>query len=207
MKIFLIGNLATLHKKYILPLKSKTDKFYKIQTSQQLLDKLDNNCIPDFTLIYCDCIAFSEQELFSGADCALLIKEKVPHCKLILITENTEALLHYSLYRNITLGVLVTANDFSNRATSDNKRRFIHTLFSASVQQSMNKIKSYPILMSFANIRILICLVYGLKVRQISTQISLSESAVQKRICKMLKEFNVPDSRELIQFIKKNQLF
>ena len=122
--------------------KSKTGKFYKIQNSQQLLERLNNNCIPDFTLIYCDCIAFSEQELFSGADCVLLIKEKVPNCKLILITENTEALLHYSLYRNIMLNVLVTANDFTLTALQTIINGDLSTpYFSAGVQQSMNKIK------------------------------------------------------------------
>jgi DNA-binding NarL/FixJ family response regulator len=56
------------------------------------------------------------------------------------------------------------------------------------------------------NREILMYLSHGFKIFQIQDFISLSTSGIQKRISKMLQEFDVSDYQELIVLVKKEGL-
>lgn len=43
--------------------------------------------------------AFEEQELKSGLDIALLLRERMPNCNIIMITAHTEMLIIYDIYK------------------------------------------------------------------------------------------------------------
>jgi len=75
------------------------------------------------------------------------------------------------------------------------------------VIKAIEQLQKTTLLLESKNREILSYLVVGFKVYQVPDLVNLSHSTVQKRISKMLKEFDVCDNLELVQVVRIQHFF
>jgi DNA-binding NarL/FixJ family response regulator len=143
---------------------------------------------------------YKEGKLESGADCSLLIKKKFPNCKIIFITSHEEALVLNEIYKNVRQDALLVKSDFSIEIFKDliQSRNYDLPYLSTLAKKAVQMVIARDTLLDSKNREILIYLANGFKIKQLEGLILLSNSAIQKRISKMLSDFYVKDYQELI---------
>lgn len=208
MKILLIDDHPMTLAGYVSILKKPSYKFHKASSCKEVYDWLQEGNIPDVAIIDYNIPAFTEQNLQNGTDCAILIQQYAPHCKKMLITAHEETLILYKIHKSVNLEALIVKADF----TSDMVRKIVSKnneapFLSAKAKFALQEVKMKETLLSNINIEILMYLEKGFKVSQMNDFLSLSTVAIQKRLNKMLHDFQVTDYHELIQLCKKRQLF
>src|SRR5690606_21628019 len=92
---------------------TNTTSFDKAQTCKEFYDIVHKEVVFDVAVIDHNLPPFPEQKLFSGVDCALLIKKKSPNCKIILITAHVEFIELYTMYKKVTPSALIVKEDLT----------------------------------------------------------------------------------------------
>lgn len=154
--------------------------------------------------------AYEEMNIFSGEDLAMLIKEKMPLCKVVLLTMHTELIKINNIIKNINPSGLIIKNDltFDELLVAFNKILKSENYYSQTVvkfvaQSQYNNIELDPF-----DKQILYHLSKGTKTKDIPSFVPLSLSAVEKRKLnlKELLEVKGGSDVELIQEAKNKGL-
>ncbi|RKR05698.1 DNA-binding NarL/FixJ family response regulator [Flavobacterium sp. 90] len=144
---------------------------------------------------------YEEKSILSGSDLAGFIKEIMPNCKIIMITAHTEVLVVYELYKNVRLDGLIIKNDI----TPDKLQQAVAEVLqgnsykSITVQNCINDIWKKELMVEDYNRQILFYLSKGFKVKELEGVIFLTTSAIQKRIIRMKRAFDVTDDSGLVK--------
>lgn len=208
MNILLADDHAMTLEGYISILNKPKHTYIKALTCEEVYNHILQNSIPDIAIIDHDMPPFPKQQLVSGADCASFIRKCIPDCKIILITAHEEAMVLYNIYKKTPLDALIVKSDF----TADIFKKLINETcrvepyYSYRVKEALKEIIKRITLLDSKNREILVYLTQGFKTSQLEDFVSLSTSAIQKRVSKMLQEFEVSDYQQLIQFVKKEKL-
>lgn len=208
MKILLVDDHIMTLEGYTAILNTDTNSFYKAQTCENVYDIVHEEVAFDVAVIDHNLPPFPEQGLFSGVDCALLLKKENPNCKIILITAHTEFIELYSIYKKVNPSALIVKEDL----TIETFRSIVYssdssTYFSERAKQAIKFVTSKLPLLSETNIEILMYLSKGFKINELTDIIGLSKSAIQKRIAKMQLEFDVSDTSSLIKVMYELNYF
>src|SRR5690606_771589 len=154
--------------------------------------------------------AYEEMNIFSGEDLAMLIKEKMPLCKVVLLTMHTELIKINNIIKNINPSGLIIKNDltFDELLVAFNKilkneNYYSQTVVKFVAQSQYNNIELDPF-----DKQILYHLSKGTKTKDIPSFVPLSLSAVEKRKLnlKELLEVKGGSDVELIQEAKNKGL-
>jgi DNA-binding NarL/FixJ family response regulator len=154
----------------------------------------------DLALIDYSLPIYKAKNISSGGDIASLIKRD-SNCKIIIITAQTQVLLVYDILKKIKPDGMVIKSDVTN----ENFMNIIKTVLEGNLYQSplvktyIKEIWKKEIMADETNRQIILFLSKGYKIKELKNVISLTESAIQKRICKLKKTFNVDDDRELVR--------
>jgi DNA-binding NarL/FixJ family response regulator len=144
---------------------------------------------------------YPEQSIFSGSDLALLIKKSMPDCKIVMITAHTEVIIVYDIAKKIRPDGLVIKNDI----TPDNLQQIVTEVLAGNLYQSpmvkscIHQIWKKELMIEDYNRQILLYLSKGFKVKELELVIHLTTSAIQKRIIRMKKAFEVTDDTGLVK--------
>lgn len=205
MNVLLIDDHQMTLEGYVVLLKHPKRRFYKALDAKEVYDHLQSGLLPDVALIDYNIPYYAEQNLFSGADCAVLIKKYAPLCKIILITAHDEALTLHNIYHKIHPNALIVKGDFTTEMIKILMGNDFTTPFlSGRAKEALQEVRIKQTLLSPTNIEILMYLSQGFKINELEKIICLTKSTIQKRITKMLCEFQVKDYQELIRILKKN---
>lgn len=162
----------------------------------------------DIAIIDHDMPAYHEKELEKGVDCALFIREFFPDCKIILITAHEEAFVLYNMHKKVMPDGLIVKSDFTREVfrqlIADNV--WLEPYYSNQAKKALRTVNRSAALLDPKNREILFYLSQGYKVGELEPFLELTTSGIQKRISKMLHEFEVPDSQKLVQLVKKERL-
>jgi DNA-binding NarL/FixJ family response regulator len=145
--------------------------------------------------------SYEAKNLHSGVDLAFLIREKMPDCKIIMITAHTEIILIYDISKKIRPEGLVIKND----VTPENLPSIVKAVIdgehyqSPLVRNSINEIWKKKLMIDDNNRQILFYLSKGFKVKELEPIICLTTSTIQKRIIKMKSVFQVNDDTGLVK--------
>ena len=140
---------------------------------------------------------FEEEKLYSGADLAMLIRQTMPNCKIILMTMHKEI--------DIIAGILDTINPegFINKSdcTTDElvhafKEVLNGSIFYSKAISSYLKRRERGIVLEDIDVRIILLLAKGIKNKNLSTYIPLSDSAIEKRKYKIKRLLDVEGNDE-----------
>jgi len=204
-QILLVDDHLMVLEGYSSILSTINNKVHKLTSCEEVYHWVTKGNTCDFAIIDHDLPAFEEKKIFSGVDCALLIKEHLPNCKIIIITAHEKALFLYNIYNKVRPDALINKADFTvdliqKIMTYDSNDVFLSKTVSLAIKEITNKMS----LLDSLNREILMYLSQGFKISQLENFVFLSTSGIQKRVTKMLHEFEMKDYHELIQVLRKN---
>lgn len=171
----------------------------------QIFEKQGNDFF-DLVIIDHGLPAYEEKGLSSGADLALLVREKHPSSKILMITAHIELLVVYDIYKRVAPDGLIIKNDLTPEnlpmAVSEvlEGRRFL----SRSVKKVVAEIWQKEVMVDDINRQIIFYLAQGYKIRSIEEVVPLSISPIQRRIALMKEAFGVEEETTLVQVAKKH---
>lgn len=145
--------------------------------------------------------SYPEQSIASGSDLALLIREQMPDCKIIMITAHSEVIIIYDIVKNVRPDGLINKNDIS----PDNLKLIVTEVMQGNqyhspiIKSCINEIRKKELMFDDFNREILSYLSKGFKVKELAGVVCLGNSAIQKRIILMKNAFDVTDDTGLVK--------
>lgn len=144
---------------------------------------------------------YEAKSILSGSDLAILIREKMPNCKIIMITAHTEVIIVYDIAKKIRPEGLIIKNDITPEKLQQAVMEIIagDQYQSSMVKSCINEIWKKELMIEDHNRQILLYLSKGFKIKELEGIIHLTTSAIQKRIIRMKKVFEVTDDTGLVK--------
>ncbi|MFV5700200.1 response regulator [Flavobacterium sp. ZT3R17] len=144
---------------------------------------------------------YEVKSILSGSDLAILIREKMPNCKIIMITAHTEVIIVYDIAKKIRPEGLIIKNDITPEKLQQAVMEIMqgNQYQSPMVKSCINEIWKKELMIEDHNRQILLYLSKGFKIKELEGIIHLTTSAIQKRIIRMKKVFEVTDDSGLVK--------
>lgn len=144
---------------------------------------------------------YEEKSILSGDDLTAFIREMMPNCKIIMITAHTEIIIVYEIYKNVRPDGLIIKNDITPEKLQQAVIEVIkgNSYLSITVKNCINEIWKKELMVEDYNRQILFYLSKGFKIKELEGIICLTTSAIQKRIIRMKKVFEVTDDSGLVK--------
>ncbi|EHQ41675.1 hypothetical protein Myrod_0839 [Myroides odoratus DSM 2801] len=204
MKILIVESNLMVVEGYISILGKKKHTFLNTTNCEDFFTLFETILDLDLAIITYDLVGVSENKLVSVSDCVLVIKRNIPYCKIILLSESEKALALYTMYKTIETDALIVQSDFTKELLLDLVESNKYTLpyLSPLAEGAIQTIIKNNTLLDSKNRRIIALLSQGYRIYQLSDEILLSRSAIQKRVSKMMVAFNVKDYQELLAVLR-----
>ncbi|MFH7015965.1 response regulator [Flavobacterium sp. FlaQc-47] len=175
-------------------------------------DLIQDEKTPEFDVAFLDISmpAYEEKDIFSGEDLAKLILDKMPRCKVILLTMYTELLKIKTIIRTIKPNGLVIKNDltFDELLYAFDKVMKNDKYYSQSVQKILDQSPHNSIEIDEFDKQILFHLSKGTSVEDMPHYIPISLNAIQKRKVSLKELLKVKGSdEELVKEARSKGLF
>ena len=166
-----------------------------------LFRKLSLNELFDVAIIDKGLPGYDSKGISSGSDLAILIKEKMPDCKIIMITAHTEVIIVYDIVKKVRPEGLIIKNDITPEKLQQAAIAIIagEQYYSTIVKKCINEIWKKELMIEDYNRQILLYLSKGFKIKELESIIHLTTSTIQKRIIRMKKAFDVTDDTGLVK--------
>jgi DNA-binding NarL/FixJ family response regulator len=145
--------------------------------------------------------AYEEKELKSGLDIALLLRERMPNCNIVMITAHTEMLIIYDIYKLAKPEGFIIKSELTPQLLAQTIKIVTEgdTYRSPIVSNCVKEIWKKELMVDDINRQILFFLSKGYKMKEVEEIVFLSGSAVQKRIASMKKVFEVSSDGSLVK--------
>ena len=143
---------------------------------------------------------FAEKKLFSGEDIAALIREKMPHCKIIMMTMHKEMDIMGRILHRINPEGFVNKSDCSTDELKDGFSKVLNDIvFHSKTVSDYIKRMERGIVLDETDLKIIQLLSKGIKNKNLEKYIPLSSSAIEKRKYKIKRLLDIKgDDEELI---------
>lgn len=127
---------------------------------------------------------YEEKGISSGEDLALLVKERMPACKIILLTMHSEMLKINTIIKNINPNGLVIKNDltFDELLLAFDKILKDENYYSQTVVKLVSQIQFDSNEMDVFDKQLLFHLSKGVPVSELAQYVPLAPSAIEKRL-------------------------
>jgi len=144
---------------------------------------------------------FEEKGILSGSNLALYIRETMPDCKVIMITAHTEIIIVYDIAKKVRPDGLIIKNDITPEKLQLAVKEVMNggQFQSATAKWCINEIWKKELMVEDYNRQIIFYLSKGFKIKELDGIICLTTSAIQKRIVRMKKVFDVADDSGLVK--------
>ena len=146
---------------------------------------ITNPDIPAFDVAFLDISmpSYEEKGIYTGEDLAMLIKEHMPKCKIILLTMYSELLKTKTIIKNIHPNGLVIKNDltFDELVFAFDKVLKNEIYYSQSILKMVNQSEDDVIEIDQFDKQILFHLSKGIKTKDIPHYVPISLSAIERR--------------------------
>lgn len=187
------------HNIEITPIYTSEDAYY-------LLTDPNKNFF-DFLILDRSLPPFLDKNIHNGEDLALLAKKFWPGVKIVIITSHSEAFILYDILHKIDPFGLLVKSDFSAEDllhgfdTMINGEKF----FTETVVESKKKLTMREAFLDSQNRQIISLLSSGVKTKNLSEYLNLSQSAIEKRKATIKDYLNIDNGgdQEIIQMAKK----
>ena len=149
---------------------------------------------------------YEEKGIHSGEDLALLVKERIPACMIILLTLHSEMLKINTIIKNINPNGLVIKNDltFDELLLAFDKILKDENYYSQTVVKLVSQIQFDSNEMDVFDKQLLFHLSKGVGVTELSQYVPLAPAAIEKRLTniKAVLDLNQASEAELVQEAK-----
>ena len=149
---------------------------------------------------------YEEKGIHSGEDLALLVKERMPDCKIILLTMHSEMLKINTIIKNINPNGLVIKNDltFDELLLAFDKILKDENYYSQTVVKLVSQIQFDSNEMDVFDKQLLFHLSKGVRVAELSQYVPLAPAAIEKRLSNLREVLDMQQASdtELVQEAK-----
>lgn len=149
---------------------------------------------------------YKEKNLFSGEDMALLVRELMPDCRVVMMTMHKEVEIMGSILQKVKPDGFINKSDCDTEQLIKGFRAVIsgENYFSTTVQSYIKRMEK-GIVLEDVDVRILVLLAKGVKNKNLDKYIPLTGSAIEKRKYKIKRMLEVTGSDEDLINTARNQ--
>lgn len=164
----------------------------------------------DIALLDINLPPYEKEKILSGTDLAILIREKFPKCKIVMLTMLSEHLILNKVYKTVNPEGFISKNDIDFSTFPDIFFRIKdgEKYFSPTINKSFQSLLSNTIKWDEIDTQIIILLEKGIQTKEIPNYIDVSLSSIEKRkanIKRQLADQKITDE-ELINICKTLKL-
>lgn len=180
---------------------SRPLSFFKAYSCEEAVLRLSVPLSFDLAIIDYGLPAYEAENIHSGIDVARLIQQKHPDCKIIMITAHTEVLKVYDIFKKVEPEGLMVKNDITPENLPDIVLQIMegNSHQSPTVKNLLKEIWKKDLMVDDTNRQILLYLSKGYKIKKVELALSLSISAIQRRIAQMKAAFDVKEDSSLVE--------
>jgi DNA-binding NarL/FixJ family response regulator len=130
------------------------------------------------------------ENIKSGADLTLLVKEMYPNCKIVIITAFSEPIKVYNLIQKVNVEVILCKSDvdFNNLSDMCIKVNYQEKYLSETIKKEFSSIAKKKMNLDNLDLDILEKMSQGFKTIELQNYIPLSLSAIEKRKARLKLE-------------------
>lgn len=166
-----------------LGLKINTTPAYNCETAYHLIVAEENKGAFDMAFIDLSLPPYLEKNIKSGEDLALLIREKLPNCKVVILTSHAEAFTLDNIQKNIEPNGLLVKSDFTaDEFLSAFEQIHNNQIYiSKTVVDNIAELQDKNAFLDDSNRKLITLLAEGVKTKNLPQYMNLSISAIDKR--------------------------
>ena len=166
-----------------LGLKITTTPAYNCETAFNIIDTTPAFKGFDFAFVDLSLPPYLEKNIKSGEDLALLIKNKFPNCKIVILTSHAEAFILDSIQKNIAPNGLLVKSDFTAEEFLQAFEKIYnnHFYMSKTVVDNIAELQLKNSFLDENNRKLITLLAEGVKTKNLPQRMNLSISAIDKR--------------------------
>ena len=166
-----------------LGLRITTTPAYNCESAYNIIDNTPVFKAFDFAFVDLSLPPYLEKNIKSGEDLALLIKNKFPNCKIVILTSHAEAFILDAIQKNIAPNGLLVKSDFTadEFLLAFEKIYNNHFYTSRTVVENIAELHEKSAFLDENNRKLITLLAEGVKTKNLPQRMNLSISAIDKR--------------------------
>lgn len=193
-----------------LGLRIITTPAYNCESAYNIIDKTSVNEAFDFAFVDLSLPPYLEKKIKGGEDLALLIKNKFPDCKIVILTSHAEAFILDAIQKNIAPNGLLVKSDFTadEFLLAFEKIYNNHFYTSRTVVENIAELHEKSAFLDENNRKLITLLAEGVKTKNLPQRMNLSISAIDKRKAQIKYFFKIEkgSDEDIIREAKKHGL-
>lgn len=176
--------------------------FLKAQDCKKGYEIIDNHKQNHFDIAVLDyCIPpYPSKKLYSGKDMAMLLRQLMPACKIVIMTMHKEVDVMGKILQKVKPEGFINKSDCTYEELIDALKAILNgEIFYSKVISEYLKRLDKGIMLEDVDVQIILLLAKGIKNKNLGKYIPLSDSAIEKRKYKIKRLLDVKgDDEELI---------
>ena len=193
-----------------LGLRIITTPAYNCESAYNIIDKTSVSESFDFAFVDLSLPPYLEKKIKGGEDLALLIKNKFPDCKIVILTSHAEAFILDAIQKNIAPNGLLVKSDFTadEFLLAFEKIYNNHFYTSRTVVENIAELHEKSAFLDENNRKLITLLAEGVKTKNLPQRMNLSISAIDKRKAQIKYFFKIEkgSDEDIIREAKKHGL-
>ncbi len=193
-----------------LGLRIITTPAYNCESAYNIIDNTPVFKAFDFAFVDLSLPPYLEKNIKSGEDLALLIKNKFPDCKIVILTSHAEAFILDAIQKNIAPNGLLVKSDFTadEFLLAFEKIYNNHFYTSRTVVENIAELHEKSAFLDENNRKLITLLAEGVKTKNLPQRMNLSISAIDKRKAQIKYFFKIEkgSDEDIIREAKKHGL-
>lgn len=193
-----------------LGLRIITTPAYNCESAYNIIDKTSVSESFDFAFVDLSLPPYLEKKIKGGEDLALLIKNKFPDCKIVILTSHAEAFILDAIQKNIAPNGLLVKSDFTAEEflLAFEKIYNNHFYTSRTVVENIAELHEKSAFLDENNRKLITLLAEGVKTKNLPQRMNLSISAIDKRKAQIKYFFKIEkgSDEDIIREAKKHGL-
>jgi DNA-binding NarL/FixJ family response regulator len=193
-----------------LGLRITTTPAYNCESAYNIIDNTPVFKAFDFAFVDLSLPPYLEKNIKSGEDLALLIKNKFPDCKIVILTSHAEAFILDAIQKNIAPNGLLVKSDFTAEEflLAFEKIYNNHFYTSRTVVENIAELHEKSAFLDENNRKLITLLAEGVKTKNLPQRMNLSISAIDKRKAQIKHFFKIEkgSDEDIIREAKKHGL-
>ncbi|OGS61053.1 MAG: hypothetical protein A2X07_00950 [Flavobacteria bacterium GWF1_32_7] len=193
-----------------LGLRITTTPAYNCESAYNIIDNTPVFKAFDFAFVDLSLPPYLEKNIKSGEDLALLIKNKFPDCKIVILTSHAEAFILDAIQKNIAPNGLLVKSDFTadEFLLAFEKIYNNHFYTSRTVVENIAELHEKSAFLDENNRKLITLLAEGVKTKNLPQRMNLSISAIDKRKAQIKYFFKIEkgSDEDIIREAKKHGL-
>ena len=193
-----------------LGLRITTTPAYNCESAYNIIDNTPVFKAFDFAFVDLSLPPYLEKNIKSGEDLALLIKNKFPNCKIVILTSHAEAFILDAIQKNIAPNGLLVKSDFTadEFLLAFEKIYNNHFYTSRTVVENIAELHEKSAFLDENNRKLITLLAEGVKTKNLPQRMNLSISAIDKQKAQIKYFFKIEkgSDEDIIREAKKHGL-